>query len=218
MSLDYLQDTLFGKKTISTIGYNEQEMIRDILFLHSNNKYIDCDPTFSSGNFYKQGLPKPRHIFDKYPQTPFCIEATSDNLPLENESVNTIMFDPPFIMSGQGCNNEDCSGITSNRFTAFKDFTDLKKMYSDSLREFYRILINGGIIIFKCQDGVVSAKNHFTHCWLMYEALKHNLYPKDLFILLAQNRINDGREQQHARKYHSYFWVFKKEICKVDYK
>jgi hypothetical protein len=51
----------------------------------------------------------------------------------------------------------------------------------------------------------------------MFEAIKYGFYPKDLFILLAKNRLNDGRVQQHARKYHSYFWVFKKQNCKIDY-
>ena len=51
----------------------------------------------------------------------------------------------------------------------------------------------------------------------MYEALDIGFYPKDLFILLAKTRLNDGRKQQHARKFHSYFWIFEKRECKVNY-
>jgi hypothetical protein len=47
-------------------------------------------------------------------------------------------------------------------------------------------------------------------------------YPKDMFVLLAKMRINSfgGRwtRQIHARKYHSYFWVFQKTKPKVNYK
>lgn len=217
-NIDLGQNTLFGEKVISSIGFDEQEIIRDILYLHANGKYIDCDPCYSIGNFYKDGLPKPKYKFDKTPQVKDCIEATSDKLPLENESIETIMFDPPFVISGENYNDSvEGSGIISKRFTAFKDFIEIKTMYSSSLKEFYRILKADGIVIFKCQDIVSSAKNHFTHCWVMYEAMKYGFYPKDLFILFAKNRINDGRKQQHARKYHSYFWVFKKQKCKVDY-
>lgn len=216
--INYGQNTLFGKKIISSIGFDEQEMIRDILYLHAGGKKIDCDPTFSVGNFYKKGLKKPRHIYDKRPQTNNTIQATSENLPLENESINTIMFDPPFTIYGKGINKieKDCS-IMKNRFSAFANWAELKKMYSKSLKEFYRILKINGIVIFKCQDFVSGAKQHFTHAWVMYEALKYGFYPKDLFILLAKNRLTDKREQQHARKYHSYFWVFKKNDCKVNY-
>lgn len=215
---DYEQETLFGSKVISTISYDEQEIIRDILYLHAGGKDIECDPTYSIGNFYKNGIKNPVYKFDKFPQLTDVKQATSDKLPLGSESINVIMFDPPFVMSGEGYNGlEDGSGIISKRFSAFKDWDELKEMYSSSLKEFFRILRQGGIVIFKCQDVVSSSKNHFTHCWIMEQALKIGFYPKDLFILMAQVRLNDGRKQQHARKYHSYFWVFKKEKCRINY-
>jgi hypothetical protein len=208
--MDYGQDTLFGQKTIQSIGFDEREIIKDILYLHADSQPIDCDPTYSIGNFYK-GIPAPVHRFDKYPQVPGVIEATSDNIPLDNMSVNVIMFDPPFVIGGLDHEGiKEGSNIISRRFTNFQSFDELKKMYHGSLKEFYRILKYDGIVIFKCQDCVASAKQHFSHCWVMYEALKIGFYPKDLFILFAKNRLTDGRKQQHARKYHSYFWVFKK--------
>jgi hypothetical protein len=53
-------------------------------------------------------------------------------------------------------------------------------------------------------------------------ALQVGFYPKDLFILMAKNRINSfngekWKNQYHARKHHSYFWVFQKSKCKVNY-
>lgn len=216
--IDFGQNTVFGDKVISSIGYNEQEIIRDILYLHAEGKYIDCDPTFSVGNFYKDGLPKPKYRYDKTPQIEGVIEASSDKLPLENESIDTLMFDPPFVIGGATYNeSKEGSCVIAKRFTQFESFDELKQMYSDSLKEFARVLRKNGIVIFKCQDCNSSAKQHFSHCWVMYEAMKFGFYPKDLFILCAKNRINDGRKQQHARKYHSYFFVFKKQKCKVDY-
>lgn len=218
MEIDYNQDTLFGKKIISSINYDEQELIRDILFLFAPNKRIDVDPTYSVGNFYKNGLPQPTHKFDKFPQTHDTIEACSDNLPLCDNSIETIMFDPPFVIGGIDHEwVEEGSNIIGRRFSNFQSFGELKKMYSESLKEFYRILKENGIVIFKCQDCVASAKQHFTHVWVMNEAIKMGFYPKDLFVLLAKNRLIDGRVQQHARKFHSYYWVFQKKTCKVDY-
>lgn len=218
MSIDFGQDTLFGKKVISTISYDEQEIIRDILYLHAEGRNIDCDPTYSIGNFYKKGITAPVHKFDKFPQVTGVIEATSDKLPLPGQSLNVIMFDPPFVITGDTYGEaKEGSAIIAKRFTGFHDFNEIKTMYSGSLKEFARLLVEGGIVIFKCQDVVACSLNHFTHAWAMYEALKYGFYPKDLFILLAQNRITDGRTQQHGRKYHSYFWVFKKMKCKVNY-
>ncbi len=216
--MDFGQNTLFGSKTIKSISYDEQEIIKDILYLHGNGNYIDLDPTYSIGNFYNDKLPKPKYRFDKTPQVAGVIQAESHSLPLENESCNVIMFDPPFVISGENYNESvEGSGIISKRFTAFKSFDEIKTMYTASLKEFYRLLTNDGIVIFKCQDVVVSSKNHFTHCWLMNAAIEIGFYPKDLFIYFAKNRISDGRKQQHARKYHSYFWVFEKSNCKIKY-
>jgi len=144
-NLDFGQETLFGKKVISSIGYNEQEIIRDILFLHSDNRPIDCDPTYSTGHFYKDWAQPPKHKFDKFPQAPGVIEATSDKLPLYPNSVEVIMFDPPFVMGGEidKDNKDKGSCIIAKRFTNFRDFEELKQMYSESLKEFARVLMGG---------------------------------------------------------------------------
>ena len=118
-----MSDTLFGKKIISTINYDEQEIIRDILYLHCDNKDIDLDPTYSIGQFYTKGLRQPKYKFDKYPINETVKQATSDNLPLEDNSINVIMFDPPFIM-GTTKNYPIGSGQIGTRFTAFKNFKE----------------------------------------------------------------------------------------------
>lgn len=205
--MDFNQDTLFGKKVISSIGYDEQEMIRDIIYLHSPIKKIDLDPCYSIGNFYKYGIKKPKYIFDKYPQTNDCIQAESNNLPVENESVETIMFDPPFVFGIHGKAEEN---IMAKRFTIFENFDELKKMYFDSLKEFYRILKKRGIVIFKCQD-YTDSKTTMTHCHVFNWAEQNGFYAKDMFILFSKNRIfNPNVEQRHSRKFHSYYWVFQK--------
>ena len=50
-------------------------------------------------------------------------------------------------------------------------------------------------------------------------ALNFGYYPKDKFILLAKNRIMSPnmKNQQHARKFHSYFLVFIKQKSLVNY-
>lgn len=215
---DLRQENLFGKKTIKSISFNEQEIIRDILYLHSSNNKIELDPCYSIGEFYKHGVDKPDYKFDLNPQTEDTIKAKSSDLPIEDNTINTIMFDPPFVISGQpNGNDKEGSSIIATRFTGFRSWPELKNMYRNSLKEFYRILKDDGIVIFKCQDTVASGKNHFTHCWVMNEAIETGYYPKDLFVLLSKNRIMDGRKQQHARKFHCYYWVLQKSNRNVEY-
>src|SRR5688572_3845076 len=84
---------------IKSVGFSQTEIIKDILKLHCDGKDIDCDPTYSKGNFYKDGINQPRLKFDLFPQLEGIEQADCRNLPIENESVEVIMFDPPFLIS-----------------------------------------------------------------------------------------------------------------------
>ena len=213
---DLQQDTIFGKKVISTISYSEQEIIRDILFLHCDSKSIDCDPTYSIGNFYKRGVQPPPYKFDIDPQLEGVKEASADNLPLSSGSVNVIMFDPPFIAGTTTDDNRE-SGIMRDRFGSFKSIPELWAFYERCLNEFHRVLTNGGTVIFKCQDSINGGKQYLSHVFIINRAIAIGYYPKDLFVLLAKHRVLDVsiEDQQHARKFHSYFLVLKKEKPKV---
>jgi len=209
------------KVVIKSISYDQSEIIKNILELHVVNRTIDCDPTFSYGNFYKNtGINIPKYIFDINP-----IEdveyGDSRNLPLDNESINCEMFDPPFLATtGKSLYKNDNSNIINKRFGVYKNEKELHQFYIDSLKESYRILKPKGILIFKCQDKVSSGKQYMSHVFIMNEACKLGFYPKDLFILLAKNRIVadwQKENQKNARKYHSYFWVFEKSDKKIEY-
>lgn len=206
---------------IKTISYNQTEIINDILNLHVESGVIDCDPTYSTGNFYKKNnVPEPKLKYDLYPQIEGVEKANSENLPLDDNSIKTIMFDPPFVCSKGPSLKEKKKGrnVISSRFSSYESVKQLWEYYKKSLSEFYRVMDKNGILIFKCQDTVSGGKNYFSHVYVMNEAIKTGFYPKDLFILLAKNRIiGKYKQQQHARKYHSYFWVFQKRNINIPY-
>ena len=50
---------------VKSISYDQSEIIKWILDLHVKNHKIDCDPTYSIGNFYKNtGIDKPLYKMD----------------------------------------------------------------------------------------------------------------------------------------------------------
>ena len=212
--MDLQQATIFGQKTIKSISFNEQEIIRDILFLHCDGKDIDCDPTYSVGNFYKKGLNKPKHKFDLMPQVDGVLSSDCRELPLESESINVLMFDPPFMF---GSRDKQQEYLMSKRFTIIQSFDDLRELYQSSLKEFFRVLKKNGVLIFKCQY-FTDTHTTFTHSLVLNWATEIGYNAKDLFILLSKGAmINKSTQQRHARKYHSYFWVFQKAKAKVIY-
>lgn len=206
---------------IKSISYDQGEIIRDILNLHVPEHKIDCDPTYSKGIFYTNtSIETPRYKFDILPYNDTVIYADCRNLPLDNCSLNCIMFDPPFLATTGKSLKEENGNIINKRFGVYSNEKELHQFYIDSMKEFYRILKDKGILIFKCQDKVSSGKQYMSHVFIMNEAIKLGFYPKDLFILLAKSRIVADwqlKNQKNARKFHSYFWVFQKCDTQIQY-
>jgi len=207
---------------IKSISYDQSEIIKDILSLYVQQGYIDCDCTYSKGNFYKNtGIEKPKYKFDILPQTEDTTQASADHLPLENDSINCMMFDPPFLATtGKSLTSDDNNNAINKRFGVFPNERELHTFYINTMREAYRVLKDNGILIFKCQDKISSSKQYMSHCFIWSEAIKAGFYPKDLFILLAKNRLVADwqlKNQKHARKFHSYFWVLEKSDRKINF-
>jgi len=218
-----MKNTLFGFQPIISTSFSNDEIIRSIMALSGIQRF-DCDCTYSTGVFWRN-LAEPTLKFDLYPQLDGVNFADSGHLPIKSESISSLMFDPPFVIDGYA-NKRDkretvakTSNIIAKRFEGYQNFKELKDHYLRTTKEAYRVLSDGGIFVVKCQDTVSSGKNHFTHCLVMKMAMDVGFYPKDLYILLAKNTIQSGKwnKQHHARKHHSYFWVFQKTKCLVDY-
>lgn len=211
------------QKVIKSIGKDQHQIIRDIIELHVPSGVIDCDCTYSSGKFYteKHGIQRPNYVFDIEPQFDYVVKADCKSLPLENESISSLMFDPPFIISSGPSMNSDNEkqNMTHRRFSSFRNPKELFDTYEGAIKEAYRTLKDNGVLIFKCQDTVSGGKQYFTHCWIMNKAYEYGFYPKDMFVLEGKSRLISGKHanQKHARKFHSYFWVFTKEKSKVSY-
>ena len=190
--------------------------------MHVPCKKIDIDPTYSTGNFYKNGkVLDPIFKFDINPQVDGVVKCDCRDLPIEDSSVECVMFDPPFLATtGKSLRSSGDNNKINKRFGVFDNEKELHQFYCDSMKEFYRILKDDGILIFKCQDKISSGKQYMSHVFIMNHAEEIGFYPKDLFVLLAKNRIiaNWQREnQKNARKFHSYFWVFQKTNKRTAY-
>lgn len=210
-------------KMVKSVYGSNYEVITNIMHLYGIEQF-DLDCTYSKGNFWKN-LPDPIHKTDLYPHYDHVIEANSEDLPFDENSMSAIMYDPPFVIVGSGNghrNNKAGSSIIAKRFEGYGTYEDLKSNYYNTLKELYRITDKGGFVVMKCQDTVSGGKQHFSHVMVMNMAYSIGFYPKDLFILTSNVRVNafngtKWSKQHHARKYHSYFWVFEKIKPRVPY-
>lgn len=191
---------------IKSVYESDTEILSGIseLYLQGNN--FDLDPTYSKGNFYKT-FAEPKYKSDLIPQVDGVVKSDCRKLWLNDNSINSICFDPPFLFRNRPSVNND---VNCKRFSYFKTFEELLLMYEESLIEFYRVLNKKGILAFKCQD-MTDDKTYFTHCEVLRLAEKNGFKVRDLFILVANNRIyHSETKQRHARKFHSYWYVIQK--------
>lgn len=186
---------------------NEQECLKAILEIHNNGQPIECDPMYFKGNFYKDGLEKPKYKFDINPQVDDCELGDARNLPIANETLNSMILDPPFLFGIHGHQAEHY--YSAKTHTMFKNFDELKNCYKDILFNAYRVLKKNGLLLFKCQD-YTDSKTTMTHCYVWKWATELGFYAKDIAILnIPQHKIYNGNLiQRHLRKVHTYFWVF----------
>jgi len=209
-----------NKNIIKSISYDQNEILQWIIKLYCPEGF-ELDPTYSKGNFYKKIKP-PKYKFDLYNQEYGARRASAVSLPFQDNFINNIVFDPPFVISyGPSLKKRmKKSNVIANRFGYFKSPKQLWQFYEDSIKEAYRILKENGVYIFKCQDTVSSGKQYISHLEIMSMAVKQGFYLKDVFILLAKSRVISGKHknQQHARKFHSYFLVFIKQESPVKYR
>lgn len=197
---------------IKTTSMDQTEILRSILRLYVPSGRFDADSTYSKGAFYKD-VEQPIYRFDLTPQVDGVIQADCRNLPLGDGTISSLVFDPPFLATTGKSLSESTGNIINKRFTVLESEQALQDLYVDAIKEANRVLKEGGIFVFKCQDKVSSGKQYWMHCFVYEQAIKNGFEAIDLFVLIAKSRLvaNWQRNQKHARKFHSYFWVFKKK-------
>ncbi|RYC70890.1 class I SAM-dependent methyltransferase [Spirosoma sordidisoli] len=193
---------------IKTVAFDQQEILHSILTLYVAGSTFDVDATYGYGGFYSGLIPRPAHCFDIAPKRPEAIEGDSRKLPLPSSSVRSLMFDPPFVVTNHKDSDEYVMG---QKYGGYRTITQLREHYQSSLDEFARVVRPRGIVVFKCQDFVHGRSNYFIHNEVLHMAQRAGFKAVDLFILFARNRFRGGMvKQNHARKFHSYFWVFRR--------
>ncbi len=122
---------------------NEQECLKAIIEIHNNGQTFDCDPMYNKGYFYKQ-IEKPKFKFDIKPIVEECELGNAEKLPLENNSINSIILDPPFMICTRQSQRNFYSSKTHSYYNSFQD---LLNGYKAILCEAYRVLKNKGLCV-----------------------------------------------------------------------
>ena len=197
--------------TTVTFGTNEQ-LIADVAKLYLAPGDAVADVTFSSGRFWRRtDVSQYRFLAsDLIPMKPGVIAADFRALPYRDDSIDALVFDPPYIHSpGKGMLKDRYNGLAT---TDMITYAQIIQLYQDGMTEAVRVLRDGGQLWVKCKDTLASERQRWSHITIYELAGKLGLYARDLFLLVppAPSSVTTGRwaRQIHARKVHSYLWIF----------
>ncbi|GEM_PF-599007 len=205
-------DLSSSKRIIKSVSNNQTEILANILRLYIPKRIFDCDLTASILGFYKNGIPLPEYLYDKFPQLP-DIKPLDEIETLSNNAFDSIIADLPFICSGKdNYINEPETNIIHKRFNSFKNREDLFSANDYIINQAFRLLRKNGILCMKTMDTVSGGRQIWTSHYIISKCMEKGFELVDTFILIAKSKPLSGKikTQIHARKYHSYFFVFRK--------
>ena len=200
------------------------EIFPKILALHVPEGSLVADVTYGKGVFW-QNVPPDLYTIKA---TDIADGIDCRELPYDDESIDCVILDPPYMegfyrkvnsqKAGSGShssfrdaysNGNEVNRDSRNKGTA-KWHGAVTDMYFKAGLEAFRVLKKKGVLIVKCQDEVSGGKQWLTHVEIINEYERYGFYTKDLFVVVRSNRPSVSRlkNQVHARKNHSYFLVF----------
>lgn len=195
------------KFIVSSVSDDQNEILYNILKLHIHRNTFDCDMTFSKGVFYRK-ISFPPLKFDKYPQSE-DVKQLDEVYNIPNASLFSIVIDLPFVIKGDNAKYES---MMADRFNCFKNINELYSTNAEMLQLAYSKLQKGGFLIFKTMDLRFGGNQHWVCNFVQNKANEIGFKLIDLFILIAKNKVltTVNKIQKSARKFHSYFFVFRK--------
>ncbi len=204
------------------VGSNA-DVFPHILSLHVPDGSVIADVTYGVGAFWRQAPRDRYHLL----ATDIKMGVDCRHLPYDDASIDCVVLDPPYMeglyrtsadhLAGAGSHITFRNTYSNGQATPHEEgrprwHDAVVHFYLEAAYEALRVLKPYGTLIVKCQDEVSANRQRLTHVELINALEKQGLYTKDLFIVVRPNKpgVSRIKQQEHARKNHSYFLVFVK--------
>lgn len=187
---------------------NNAKVMADAIELYAKPGQIVIDVTYGKGAFWNN---VDTTQFDFRPSD---LQTGVDfrYLPYESYSVDIAVLDPPYMNGSSAPIVIDIDKGYKNNERGSVGELAVNQLYFDGMLECHRVLKRGGYLFVKCMDQVESGKQRWQHV-IIYEFATRQLgmIGKDLFVVARTNVVMRHTYQRHARKNHSYLWIFRKK-------
>lgn len=186
---------------MGSIHKSNKEALKEILDLYSTKQSKVLDISYGTGAFWNK---KPNITLDLFTNADVC--GSFYNLPFAKNTFDTIVFDPPYRMNGTKVGY----ALTDRYKNETSNYKVVPLHYKYGTREVYRVLVNGGILIAKMQDQVVSGKFYFQTNEMLKWASQFNRLIDEVHVITGSRPQPKGRQQKHIRTSHSTFQIWEK--------
>lgn len=200
---------------LSALKGSNEDQFPSILKLYVHDGARIADVTHGRGVFWRN-VPK-----DQYQllASDLLTGVDARALPYEAESIDCVVFDPPYMHSSGGTSRRGGGHEHFERYYQNNQQNRVSdghlavlQLYFEAATEAFRVLTKHGIYIVKCQDEVCANRQRLTHVEIINELGSKGWICEDLFVLLQVGRPGVSRmvKQLHARKAHSYWLILRK--------
>lgn len=188
---------------ISSHNSSQLQILRDIISLYVSSCQIDCDLTFSKGGFYHK-MQRPKECYDIQPLYDFV--QPLDMVKSKQNCYQSVVIDLPFYV------DKGARYSMSERYGKFDSVEELQDTYTAMLQLAKQLLVSNGVLIMKVQDTSYNHKPIWIHTLVEQTAKELDLQMEDVLIHTEKSvpTMAHYTIQRHARKQHSYFYVFRK--------
>lgn len=192
------------------------DLIAAVSQLYIKDDDIVADVTYGQGVFWKKTDTKRFNLLASDLHMPIlagdgCFRADFRKLPFADGSVDVVVFDPPYVHNAGDKRVIADKHYKNAQTTEGLYNSDIMELYRQGMTEAFRVISSdGGQIWVKCKDEVEANVQRWSHIAIYNIALTLGLCPRDLFVLMPHATIAPNRwdRQWHARKNHSFLWVF----------
>jgi len=204
-------------KVFSSIVGNNADLIYEVAKLYLRPGDRIADVTYGKGVFWRKIDTSKYEMFVSDLLT--VPERLYDfrNLPYSDNYFDVVVLDPPYshnpgymIVDANYHNRETTKGFYHD---------DIIRLYRDGIIEAYRVLKPGGLLWVKCKDEIESGIQRMSHTDVRICAEDVGFFIQDFFVMVQSRRpVVQHHRQLHARKNHSYLWIFKKPTSAAEAK
>ena len=211
----------YGLITTVYYGYNSF-LIRACAKLYIPDGALVADVTFGLGRFWTKTNTTRFTLLksDLMSRDSSVTQMDLRALSYQTESLDVVVLDPPYLHRSNATTDEGKHrfdrAYNNASTTGAMNHSDIIELYEAGITEAWRVLKPGGTLWVKCKDEV-ETDQRFSHIELHEIAVKLGFRAKDLFVLVSNSLPvhKEWRGQQlHARKTHSFLWVFKRPRLK----